>query len=184
MQDLKVAFSPAVLAELARPVPTYDPRDAEIGGSSVRWYVVSVFSRDAEAELAKRRFGVFVPAVEETIILRGRKQERHVPLVPGYVFVLLWETDANWLRVANTACVDKILGWVSDEEIDKLRFQEGCEQMDARSRRRVVVRVIQGARKKGSRRSRRIKRKDRAKRLDAVAENQLLAESLKATSAS
>lgn len=160
-EQLSKLLSEAAKAEMAKPRRAFDPRDAEIGGSSVRWYVVSVFSREAEVELAKRRFGIFVPAIEETIISRGRKRERHVPLVPGYVFVLLWETDANWLRVANTAGVDKILGWVSDEEIDQLRFQEGCDQMDARARRKVVVRVIQGARKKRPRPSRRTKRKDK-----------------------
>ena len=160
-EQLNEMLSEAAKAEMAKPRRAFDPRDAEIGGSDVRWYVVSVFSRDAEAELAKRRFGIFVPAVEETIISRGRKRERHVPLVPGYVFVLLWETDANWLRVANTAGVDKILGWVPDKEIDQLRFQENCDQMDARARRKVVVRVIQGARKRRPRPSRRMKRKQR-----------------------
>lgn len=159
-EDLAELLSDAAKAEMARPRRAFDPRDAEIDGSTVKWYVVSIYSRDAEIELAKRRFGIFVPAVEETIILRGRKVERHVPLVPGYVFVLLWETDANWSRVANTDGVDRILGWVPDKEIDQLRFQEGCEQIDARVRRKAVVRVIQGARKR-QRPSRRMKRKDR-----------------------
>jgi len=148
------------MAEMARPRRTFDPRDAEIDGSTVRWWVVSIFSRDAEIELARRRFGIFVPAFEETIISRGRKVSRHVPLVPGYVFVLLWETYANWSRVANTDGVDRILGWVPDNEIDQLRFQEGCEQIDFNVRRKAVVRAIQGARKR-QRPSRRMKRKDR-----------------------
>jgi len=166
MTTLPKAFSPEVLnemlseaakAELQKPVRPFDPRNAEIVGSTVRWYVVSVFSRDAEAELAKRRFGIFVPAVEETIVRRGRQVTRHVPLVAGYVFVLMWECDENWLRVANTAGVDKIIGWVTDEEIDKLRFHEGCEQLDANARRKVAVRVIQGARKR-PRPSRRVRK--------------------------
>jgi transcription antitermination factor NusG len=154
-------LSDAAKAEMAKPRRAFDPRDAEIGGSSVRWYVVSVFSRDAEVELAKRRFGIFVPAIEETIISRGRKRERHVPLVPGYVFVLLWETDENWSRVANTPAVDKILGWVSDKEVDKLRAQELGDQLDANTRRKAVVRVIHGVRKRRPRASRRMKRKER-----------------------
>lgn len=160
-QDLAELLSDAAKAEMAKPRLAFDPRDAElVDGAEVRWYVVSIFSRDAEIELAKRRFGIFVPAYEETVISRGRKVDRHVPLVPGYVFVLLWETDANWSRVAHTDGVDKILGWVPDKEIDQLRFQEGCEQIDARVRRKAVVRVIQGARGR-QRPSRRMKRKDR-----------------------
>ena len=159
-EQLNELLSEAAKAELARPRLAFDPRDAEIDGTWVRWYVVSIFSRDAEVELAKRRFGIFVPAFEETLISRGRKVDRYVPLVPGYVFVLLWETDANWSRVANTRGVDKILGWVSDKEIDQLRFLEGCEQIDASTRRKAVVRVIQGARKR-QRPSRRMKRRNR-----------------------
>jgi transcriptional antiterminator NusG len=157
-------LSEAAKAELAKPAATYDPRNAEIDGGVVSWCVVSVFSRDAEAELAKRRFGIFVPAVEETVISRGRKIERHVPLVPGYVFVLLWLTDANWLRVVNTPAVDKIIGWVTDEEIDRLRFFENCEQMDAKQRRKAVVRVIQGARRRPrpSRRARKTRKQRKA----------------------
>jgi len=167
--DLPKAFTPeqfaellsdAAKAEMARPLRAFDPRDAEIGGAGAHWYVVSIFSRDAEIELVKRRFGIFVPAIEETVISRGRKVDRHVPLVPGYVFVLMWETDANWSRVAHTAGVDRILGWVPDEEIDQLRFQEGCEQIEVSVRRKAVVRVIQGARKR-PKLSRRMKRKNR-----------------------
>jgi transcription antitermination factor NusG len=160
---LPEAFSAEVMAELARPVAPYDPRDAELAeGAAVRWYVVSIFSRDAEIQLTRRRFGIFVPATEETVIVRGRKVTRHVPLVAGYVFVLLWETDANWLRVAKTAGVDKILGWVSDVEVEKLRWQESCEQMDADSRRRVAISVVRAARKRpGMSRRKRRKSKQR-----------------------
>jgi len=160
-EDFAGLLSDAAKAEMARPRRAFDPRDAElVDGAEVRWYVVSIFSRDAEIELAKRRFGIFVPAFEETIISRGRKVDRHVPLVPGYVFVLLWETDANLSRVAHTIGVDRILGWVADKEIDQLRFVEGCEQVDASTRRKAVVRVILGSRKR-QRPSRRMKRKNR-----------------------
>lgn len=89
-------LSPEARAELARPVLTFDPRDAEMTEDrGARWYVVSVYSRAAEAELAKRRFGIFVPVIAERVVQRGRLGTRHVPLVPGYVFVFFWETDAN-----------------------------------------------------------------------------------------
>lgn len=158
--------SEALVAALARPFGAIDPRDAElIEGGEARWYVVSIFSRDAEVELLKRRFGIFVPAVEETVIVRGRKVKRHVPVVAGYVFVFLWETDANYIRVAKTPGVDKILGWVKDEEIDKIRSHEMWEQMEADDREKVVVSVVRAARKRtGSarRKSRKSKRRGRA----------------------
>lgn len=149
MKPLSTAFSPDVLAELAKPVQAFDPRDAELTeGTEARWYVVSVFSRSTEAELAKRRFGIFVPALAEKVVVRGRLVTRHTPLVAGYVFVFLWETDANWLRVATTPGVEKILGWVKDSEIHKLRFEESCEQMDAEARRNVAMSVVRSARKR------------------------------------
>jgi len=158
------AFSPEVMAELARPFQPFDPRNAEIGESVVRWYVVSVFSREAEVDLAKRRFGIYVPATEVTTVTRGRKVDRHLALVPGYVFVLLWETDANWIRLATTPGVDRILGWVEDSEIDKLRQQEKSYQLDAEVRAAVVARVIRSARKRpGMSRKKRGKLKRRGK---------------------
>lgn len=159
-------LSPEARAELARPAPTFDPRNAEMAeGYEARWYVVSVFSRAAEAELAKRRFGIFVPALAERIVERGRVVTRHVPLVPGYVFVFLWETDANWLRVVTTPGVEKIIGWVKDEKVDYLRWQEGCEQMDAEARRKVAMKVVRSARKRPGKMKRKrgkIKRRGKA----------------------
>lgn len=152
MKPIAEAFenlSAEVRAELLRPVQMFDPRDAELTEDrEARWYVVSVFSRVAEAELAKRRFGIFVPAVAETVVERGRLVTRHVPLIPGYVFVFLWETDANWLRVVTTPGVEKIRGWVDDKEIDKLRWQEKCEEMDAEARRKVAMSVVRSARRR------------------------------------
>ncbi|MCP1832816.1 transcription termination/antitermination NusG family protein [Bradyrhizobium sp. USDA 4545] len=147
-------LSPEVRAELARPVQAFDPRDADVDGPVARWYVVSVFSRDAERELARRRFGIYVPAYLETIISRGRKSELWVPIMPGYVFVLLWETDANYQRLARTAGVDKVLGWIKDVEIHKLRYHESCEQLDEQQREAMRERLLRRVQRKrvGSRR--------------------------------
>lgn len=168
MKPIAQAFenlSPEVRAELMRPAQTFDPRDAELTeGREARWYVVSVFSRAAEAELAKRRFGIFVPALAEKVVERGRMVMRHTPLVPGYVFVFLWETDANWLRVVTTPFVEKILGWVTDDAVNRLRFEESCEQLDVSSRRAVVKSVVRSARKRpGMSRRKRGKTKRRGK---------------------
>lgn len=158
-------LSPEAKAELARPARRFDPRDAEVTeGKAARWYVVQVFSRAAEAELAKRRFGIFVPAVAEKVVSRGRLVMRHTPIVPGYVFVFFWETDANWLRVVTTPAVEKIIGWVTDEQVDRLRFEESCEQIDVEARREIAMKVVRSARKRpGKLKRRRGKNKRRGK---------------------
>ena len=133
---LPKAFSPEVLAELlsedaraemARPVRTYDPRSAQVvPGVEPKWYVIEVASRDVETELVKRRFGIYVPEEEETIIMRGRKVDRRVRMFPGYVFVFMWDTDENWSRLANIRGVLAVLGTLTDEQVDKIRYCENC----------------------------------------------------------
>jgi transcriptional antiterminator NusG len=158
-------LSPEAKAELAKPARMFDPRDAEMTeDKAARWYVVQVYSRAAESELAKRRFGIFVPATVDETVVRGRKVERHTPIVPGYVFVFFWETDANWLRVVTTPAVEKIIGWVTDEQIDRLRFEESCEQLDVEAQRKSVESVVRSARKRpGMSRRKRGKLKRRGK---------------------
>jgi transcription antitermination factor NusG len=124
---LTSAFSPAVMAELARPVASYDPRNAELKpGVTPAWYVLEVASRDVEAELVKRQFGIYVPEEDETVIVRGRKRDRRVRMFPGYVFVFLWDTAANWSKLARIRGVVASLGKLSDEAIDKIRHCENC----------------------------------------------------------
>lgn len=124
---LPKAFSPEVMAELARPVQTHDPRAAQLNaGVEPKWYVVEIIARDVEAELVKRQFGIYVPEEEETVIVRGRRIDRRVRMFPGYVFVFLWDTDANWSLVVNTRGVIGILGALTDEQVDKIRYCENC----------------------------------------------------------
>jgi len=136
MNYLPKAFSPEVLAELlsedaraqmARPVRTYDPRAAQVvPGAEPKWYVIEVASRDVEAELVKRRFGIYVPEEDETAIVRGRKIDRRVRMFPGYVFVFMWDADENWSRLANIRGVLVVLGNLTDHEVDKIRYCENC----------------------------------------------------------
>ncbi|WP_448031532.1 transcription termination/antitermination protein NusG [Bradyrhizobium liaoningense] len=126
---LPAAFSPEVLAALARPFTRVDPRAAELSpGRQAKWYVVEVRSRDVEAELIKRQFGIYVPECEETAISRGRKISRRIAMFPGYVFVFLWETDANWGRLCAVDGVAAVMGTLSDEEIDKIRAHENTKR--------------------------------------------------------
>jgi transcription antitermination factor NusG len=121
------AFSADVMAELARPVQTYDPRAAQLAGEA-KWYVFEISSRDVEDELTKRRFGIFVPECQETIIRRGRVIDRRIQLFPGYVFVFVWQTDENWNKIVNIRGVVASIGSLTDAEIDKIRYLENCER--------------------------------------------------------
>jgi transcription antitermination factor NusG len=123
------AFSPDVMAELARPVMTHDPRDAQItAGVEPKWYVFEIASRDVEAHLIKRRFGVYVPECQETIIRRGRRIDRRIQLFPGYVFVFIWPSGENWNKIVNIRGVVASIGSLTDTEIDTIRYLENCER--------------------------------------------------------
>lgn len=129
MKPLSSAFSPEVVAELAKPVMSYDPRAAQlVPGTEAKWYVLEIASRDVEAELVKRMFGIYVPECQETTVKRGRKVDRRYPLFPGYVFVFVWDTAANWNKIADIHGVIASIGSLSDEEIDQIRYLENWER--------------------------------------------------------
>jgi Transcription termination factor nusG len=130
MMKLPDAFSPEVMRELARPVLTFDPRDAEIvAGVSPSWYVIEVYSdRKVAEELVKRRFGVFVPESEQTIIRRGRKIDLKQLMFPGYIFVFVWGMPAHWSRIGCIPGVLGVLGTISDDKIDEIRAVENGER--------------------------------------------------------
>ncbi|KGT75808.1 hypothetical protein MA20_31960 [Bradyrhizobium japonicum] len=125
-------LSPEVRAELLRPAQSRDPRYAEIvDGLDPRWHVVEVFA-SAQAEVAEvligHRFGVYVPEVEETIIRRGRKVDRRVPMFSGYLFVFMWYSDQHWQCISNIPGVVEIVGALSDAEIDVVRTMENMKR--------------------------------------------------------
>jgi transcription antitermination factor NusG len=132
MKPLSDAFSPEVVAELSRPYEPRDPRNAEIvEGRSPRWYVVEVYASEQTAvadELAGHRFGIYVPEVDETVIKRGRKIDRRVPMFSGYLFVFMWPSDQHWRWLADTPGVIAIVGSLTDDEIDIVRKVENRER--------------------------------------------------------
>jgi hypothetical protein len=148
-------------AQLATPVQSFDPRDMQLSpGIEPKWYVVQTWSRAAEKELVKRRFGICVPEAAETIITRGRPSDRLVPLIAGYVFVFLWDTDANYGRLLRTNGVMAVLGWIEESEIDKLRYQENCERCSPGDRevlKQELLAKVQPRKAKKRRKSRRAK---------------------------
>jgi len=135
MNELKQAFSPEVVAELAKPVMSFDSRNAEMArGVTPAWYVIETNprrERKVADELVSRRFGIFVPEIEETIVRRGRKFERKSLMFTSYIFVFLWLTDENYARIKHLDDVMRFLTMddgkpavISDHEIDILRAIE------------------------------------------------------------
>ncbi|MBN9007258.1 MAG: transcription termination/antitermination NusG family protein [Rhizobiales bacterium] len=128
MKPLSDAFSPEVMAALAKPFEPRDPQIAEIiPGTDPRWYAVEVFASaqaDVAAELVKHRFGIYIPEVDETVVKRGRKFDRRVPLFSGYIFVFMWPSIQHWRWVADTPGIIAIVGSLTDAEIDIVRRVE------------------------------------------------------------
>ncbi|WP_296741412.1 transcription termination/antitermination protein NusG [Mesorhizobium sp.] len=135
---LPCAFSPAVMAVLARPAATYDPRDAEIiPGVIPKWYVVKVYpgaERKVADELIARRFGIFIPESEKTVVRRGRKVDRVELMFPGYIFVFVWDVLQHRSRIE---CVPGVTGLIyddgkpaviTDDKIDIIRAVENGER--------------------------------------------------------
>jgi transcription antitermination factor NusG len=125
-------LSPEVRAELAKPFEARDPRHAEIvAGEEPRWHVVEVFASvqvEVAETLAGHRFGVYVPEVEETVIKRGRKIDRRVPMFSGYLFVFMWYSDQHWQCISSIPGVVEIVGALTDAEIDVVRAMENLKR--------------------------------------------------------
>lgn len=71
-------------------------------GMSPCWYVLETFSGHegiAAAHLASRRFAVYSPEKEITLICRGRRRSRNYPIFPGYLFLYEWDIRSNWHRI-------------------------------------------------------------------------------------
>lgn len=144
MTTLPKAFSPEQLAELlsdagraemARPAPMAGDRSAEIVSCiTPAWYVVETYpqcERSVADELVLRRFGIFLPEIEETIVRRGRKLDRKTLMFTRYIFVFTWLNDQNYSLIKNTKDVFRFASIegkaplvVTDAEIDLLRKVE------------------------------------------------------------
>lgn len=136
---LPEAFSAELMAELARPFSRFDPRDAElVPGVTPVWHVVETFAhreRDVAAELVARRFGIFVPEEEETIVQRGRKVDRVSLMFPGYIFVFVWDVLSHRSRIEAIdgvlrliMDVDGIPLFLTDDEINQIRAVENSKR--------------------------------------------------------
>ena len=66
------------------------------------WHVLTTEPQHesvAFCHLAARRFGVYLPELIAPEIIRARKREIHLPMFPGYLFVLVFGFQAHWRRI-------------------------------------------------------------------------------------
>ena len=63
----------------------------------------------AFCHLAARRFGVYLPEIITTEIIRGRTRDIHRPMFPGYLFVLVFGFQAHWRRIFSCPGVTSVL---------------------------------------------------------------------------
>jgi hypothetical protein len=130
--------SPDVLEALAKPARLHDERNAEVlPGVIPAWYVIEVYSgaeRKVECELVARRFGIFIPEEDVTVIKRGRKVDRRELMFPGYIFVFVWDA---WRHRSRIECIDGVQGMlclygepvvIRDDEIDLVRAVENGQR--------------------------------------------------------
>lgn len=130
MTKLPDAFSPAVLASLAKPAATrhgrlYDSRNAELLSEiSPDWYLIEVYpgaERKVADEMVTRRFGIYIPEFEETVVRRGRAIDRVELMFPGYIFAFVWDVIEHRSRIE---AIDGVLRVVLDVNGKPLRVTD------------------------------------------------------------
>jgi transcriptional antiterminator NusG len=173
MKPVPIELSPEVQAELMRPAEIRDVRNAQIvEGRAPRWYVIEVFASaqaDVVKELVDHRFGVYVPEVDETVIRRGRRIERRVPMFAGYVFVFMWHSDQHWRWISDTPGVVEIVGWLPDADVDIVRAVEnGKRPIAIEMPADVPVEPIEAKQSKKSKKKNRWKKGKSGKRAKAA----------------
>lgn len=108
-----------------------------VAGTEPGWYIIETFAnheRIAAAHMVGRRFGVFVPEKEETVVRRGRKIATTRLLFTGYVFVFVWDIERHFRRLTAIPGVMRVICRsgggqpvpvkISDKMIDDIRAVE------------------------------------------------------------
>jgi len=108
-----------------------------IRGLRPEWYVLQIVptqERVAAAHLAGRRFGIFLPELEEQRIVRGRRRRLLLPMFPGYVFVFAWLGARNYYRIKSCPgvwdflCVEQRPAVISDDALNTIRGIENKQR--------------------------------------------------------
>jgi transcription antitermination factor NusG len=101
------------------------------------WHAVitaPAHERIAASHLIARGFGIYLPEAEDVEIKRGRTVKRCKPLIPGYLFVYVWDIARHARRIrACTGVLDFLLAdgrimTIPWKIIDQLRVIENYER--------------------------------------------------------
>lgn len=146
LYPLAPAFTPEVFAALSRraleiseSLETRQPqRYAEVFPDvTPHWHVATVLpgrERTAAEDLSDRRFGVYLPESEHKEVRRGRVIDLKRLMLPGYVFVFVWDVDRHIDRIRACEGVRGLLfrngcvAIVPDRLIDRVREAENRER--------------------------------------------------------
>lgn len=122
----------------------FNPHSAEIvPGITPLWHVIETHpnhERTAASHLIARRFGVFIPETEETIIRRGRRLDVTRLMFTGYIFVFVWSIMKHISRIESCPGVARIIfvddqpdqprrpAVITDKKIDEIRAVENSKR--------------------------------------------------------
>ena len=114
------------------------PLNAElIANAEAGWYVVSKHPAHelvAAAHLSARRFGVYVPTLEDVVYGPKGKRRLSRRMFPGYVFVFVWGIAQHVARIHACPGVARVL-MLGDEHPAPIGqdFIDGAQAAEARS---------------------------------------------------
>lgn len=138
----------------------------------LHWYVLTVTpgrERTAFAHLAGRRFGAYLPMIDEMVRDRGDWRLQHRPILPGYVFVCSIGLVGRWRRARACPGVVEFLNRAGTDQpaaiphrfVEELRAYEAAENAH---HDRIHGRAYDRPRKKAKSRAASRKAKERIKR--------------------
>lgn len=101
--DLYLAYCRATEASVRRIDEKMGPYRAEIvPGAKASWYALLTapsHENIAAVHLSARGFGIYLPEFEITDVRRGRMVTRTRLLLPGYLFVYVWDVARHTRRI-------------------------------------------------------------------------------------
>lgn len=116
----------------------FNPNCAEIVPAvTPRWHIYETHpnqERVAAAHLIARRFGIFLPEIEETTIRRGRKRDITRLMFTGYIFVFVWGLEKHMHRIDAIPGISRIMlidgkpAVLGDRIIDEIRAVENKQR--------------------------------------------------------
>jgi transcriptional antiterminator NusG len=151
-------------------VDPVDPRMADMApGVTGSWILVETYpneERTVAAHLVARRFGIYVPEIQQTIVRRGRKIEVTRLMFTSLIFVFVWGVERHWKRIISvpgvarirtiTAANDRTIPLVvPDQVINRIRV---CENIERPIDSEVLERAIYGDKKGRNHKGRRPRR--------------------------